>query len=93
MASTHPSSIGLFLLPAPSLHFTPPHPASLQVPFFTLPPDDGDESGGGLEGAKKAEAMFVEGFGKEFDVEAGDAEVGVTVHIHRCKQSPFIYIS
>eukprot|EP00903_Cladosiphon_okamuranus_P013622 g12686.t1 len=44
-----------------------------RVPFFTLPPED--ESGGGAAGAKAAEAMFVEGFGKEFDVEAGDAEV------------------
>lgn len=45
-----------------------------QVPFFTLPPED--DGGGGAEGAKAAEATFVEGFGKEFDVEAGDAQVG-----------------
>ncbi|CAM9533048.1 unnamed protein product, partial [Scytosiphon promiscuus] len=44
-----------------------------RVPFFTQPPDEDD--GGGVEGAKAAEAVFVEGFGKEFDVEAGDAEV------------------
>ncbi|CAM9717485.1 unnamed protein product [Ectocarpus fasciculatus] len=44
-----------------------------RVPFFTLPPED--DNGGGAAGAKAAEAMFVEGFGKEFDVEAGDAEV------------------
>ena len=44
------------------------------MPFFTLPPED--ETAGGAEGAKAAEAMFVEGFGKDFDVEAGDAEVG-----------------
>ena len=46
-----------------------------QVPFFTLPPED--DAGGGVEGAKAAEAVFVEGFGKDFDVEAGDAEVGI----------------
>ncbi len=45
-----------------------------KVPFFTMPPEDGD--GGGAEGAKAAEAMFVKGFGKEFDVDAVDAEVG-----------------
>lgn len=44
-----------------------------KVPFFTTPPEDGD--GGGAEGAKAAEAVFVEGFGREFDVAAGDAEV------------------
>ncbi|CAN0321654.1 unnamed protein product [Pylaiella littoralis] len=44
-----------------------------RVPFFTLPPEE--DNGGGAEGAKAAEAVFVEGFGKEFDVEAGDAEV------------------
>ena len=44
------------------------------MPFFTLPPED--TAGGGAEGAKAAEAMFVEGFGKDFDVAAGDAEVG-----------------
>lgn len=44
-----------------------------QVPFYTLPPED--EGAGGAKGAKAAEAMFVEGFGKEFDVEKGDAEV------------------
>ncbi|CAB1104014.1 unnamed protein product [Ectocarpus sp. CCAP 1310/34] len=44
-----------------------------RVPFFTVPPEDGN--GGGAAGAKAAEAMFVEGFGREFDVEAGDAEV------------------
>lgn len=49
------------------------------MPFFTLPPEDDD--GGGEEGAKAAEAKFVEGFGKEFDVEAGDAEVGVCFSI------------
>lgn len=43
------------------------------MPFFTLPPEE--DNGGGAEGAKAAEAVFVEGFGKEFDVEAGDAEV------------------
>ncbi len=39
-----------------------------------MPPEDGD--GGGAEGAKAAEAVFVKGFGKEFDVDAVDAEVG-----------------
>lgn len=47
-----------------------------QVPFFTLPPEDDDSRREGLAGAKAAEAVFVEGFDKEFDVEAGDAEVG-----------------
>ncbi|CAN0013934.1 unnamed protein product, partial [Hapterophycus canaliculatus] len=39
-----------------------------RVPFFTQPPEE--DGGGGAEGAKAAEAVFVEGFGKEFDVEA-----------------------
>lgn len=32
-----------------------------------MPPED--DNGGGAAGAKAAEAMFVEGFGKEFDAE------------------------
>lgn len=49
-------------------------PSFVQVPFFTLPPE---ANGVGWEdGSKAAQAVFVEGFGKEFDVEAGDAEVG-----------------
>lgn len=47
-----------------------------RVPFYTLPPEDkGALSGGGAAGAKAAEAMFVEGFGEDFDVDKGDAEV------------------
>ena len=51
------------------------HPPFVQVPFFTVPPESAEGDGGGAEGAKAAEAVFVEGFGKNFDVEAGDAEV------------------
>lgn len=52
-----------------------------KVPFYTLPPEDVEGAGGGgIEGAKAAEAMFVEGFGREFDVEKEDAEVGTRVH-------------
>ena len=50
-----------------------------QVPFFTTPPEN--DHGGGAEGAKTAEAVFVQGFGKGFDVEAGDVEVsGISVY-------------
>ncbi|CAN0294654.1 unnamed protein product, partial [Discosporangium mesarthrocarpum] len=38
-----------------------------RVPFYTLPPEE-EERGGGAAAAAAAEAMFVEGFGKEFDV-------------------------
>ncbi|CAM9323494.1 unnamed protein product [Choristocarpus tenellus] len=46
-----------------------------KVPFYTLPPEE--EDAGGAAATAVAEAMFVEGFGKEFDAEAeeGDAKV------------------
>lgn len=45
------------------------------MPFYTLPPEDPAGGGGGVEGAKAAEAVLLDGFSKEFDVEAEDAQV------------------